>query len=127
MSHSKGYCWWTERDRIGIAKTSDYGSTFTSPEGSLSIRVFCSKLADHFIGADGTGAVDVDLAQVNDLPEMFHDALICKVNAMLFELNPETIQLAQYWDAKYREYVVEAKKYGNDNRSVGIHIKGEDY
>jgi hypothetical protein len=126
MSHSKGYTWWTERDRLGIAKTSDYGSTFTSPEGSLTIRVFCSKLADHFALSDGA-TTDIATNEVSDIPEMFHEALICKVNAMLFELNPETIPLAQYWDGKYKEHIHEAKKFGNENRSVGAHIKGEDY
>ncbi len=127
MSHPKGYVWWTERGKIGVAKTSDYGATFTSPEGSLTIRAFCSKLADHFTLDHPTDGTVMDLTEVSDLPEMFHEALICKVNAMLFELNPETIQLAQYWDAKYKEHVFEAKKYGNDNRSVGAHIRGDDY
>ena len=127
MNHPKGYVWWTERDRLGLAKSSDNGSTFTSPEGSSTIRVFCSKLADHFTIDHPTDGTVINLNEISDLPEMFHDALICKVNAMLFELNPETIQIAQYWDSKYKEHIYEAKKFGNDNRTVGAHIRGEDY
>jgi len=122
MSHSKGFTWWVERGKIGIATTSDYGATFTSPTTASTVRVFCSKLADHF----STGA-SINLNDESDLPEMFQDALISKVNSMIYERSPEGIQLAQYWEGKYRESVHEAKKYGNDNRVMGAHVKGEDY
>jgi len=122
MSHSKGFTWWIERGKIAIAKTSDYGATFTSPTAVSTVRVFCSKLADHF----STGA-SISLAEESDLPEMFHDALISRVNSMIYERSPEGIQLAQYWEAKYRDSVYEAKRYGNDNRVMGAHVKGEDY
>tara|TARA_R110002051_G_scaffold163712_1_gene234943 strand:- start:165 stop:533 length:369 start_codon:yes stop_codon:yes gene_type:complete len=122
MSNSKGFTWWVERAKIGIAKTSDYGVTFTSPTEVLTVRVFCSKLADHFsIGAE------ISLAEESDIPEIFHDALISKVNSMVYEKTPEGIQLAQYWEGKYRESIHEAKKYGNDNRVMGAYVKGEDY
>ena len=122
MSNSKGFTWWIERAKIGIAKTSDYGVTFTSPTEVLTVRVFCSKLADHF--AIGT---EISLAEESDIPEIFQDALISKVNSMVYEKTPEGIQLAQYWEGKYRESIHEAKKYGNDNRVMGAYVKGEDY
>mgnify|MGYP003131894305 CR=1 FL=1 len=120
--NSKGYIWWLERDKIGIATTSDYGANVKSPSSVVTVRVFCSKLADHFL----TGAA-TDLNEESDLPEMFQDALIYKVNAMIYERNPETIQLAQYWEGKYQAEIIEAKKYGNERRIKGANIRGYDY
>ena len=122
MSNSKGFIWWIERGKIGIATTSDYGTTFVSPTVIYTVRAFCSKLADHF--SIGTS---IDLNEESDLPEIFQEALISKVNSMVYEKSPEGIQLAQYWEGKYRESIHEAKKYGNDNRVMGAYVKGEDY
>ena len=122
MSNSKGFTWWVERGKLAIAKTTDYGVIFTSPSEVLEDTFFCSKLAEDF----STGA-SISLTEESDLPEMFHDALISKVNAMVYEKNPETIQIAGYWEGKYREAIFDAKKYGNENRVVGSYIKGEDY
>ena len=53
--------------------------------------------------------------------------LIYKVNEMIYEKNPDTIPLAQYNNAKYMDMVMEAKKYGNTERTEGYSIKGYDY
>ena len=122
--NAAGFTWWIDRDKIGIATTSDYGTTFTSAptSGVDNVRIWSTDLADKFsIGAS------IDLTEESDIPEMFRDALISKVNQMIYEKTPETIQLAQYWDVKYRESVLEAKKWANQNRTEGCIVKGEHY
>ena len=126
-NNSKGWCWWIERGKLGLAKTENYGKSFTSPEPSDSafnnVRIFCSALADHF----PTGSsMNLDSA-TSDIPDIFHEALISKVHQMIYEMNPQTINLAQYWGDKYRLSVMEAKRYVNTNRTEKTHIMGEDY
>ena len=123
MEHPSGYVWWVERDKIGLATTSDNGATFTSPakDGTSNIRIFGSKLATTFT------LPTIDLTDESEIPEQFREALIYKVNEMIYEKNPDTIPLAQYNNAKYMDMVMEAKKYGNTERTEGYSIKGYYY
>ena len=120
MAHSKNYVWWTERDKIGVAKTSDYGDTFTSPTENDEVRIFGSKLATAI-------SEDTPYNTQSEIPAQFREALIYKVNELIYEKNPDTLPLAQYNNAKYMDMVMEAKKYGNTERTEGYSIKGYDY
>ena len=84
-NNSKGWCWWVDRGSLGIAKTSDYGKSFTSPEvgdaGTNNVRIFCSALADPF----PTGSsMNLD-SETSDIPEVFHEALIAKVHEKIYQ------------------------------------------
>tara|TARA_R110002020_G_scaffold235473_2_gene447613 strand:+ start:329 stop:700 length:372 start_codon:yes stop_codon:yes gene_type:complete len=110
MAHSKNYVWWVDGKRLGIATTSDQ-ENYTSPSTNDSCRVHCIKKATHF----KTGGT-IDLTENSDIPAQFREALIAKVHELVYEHNPETIQLAQYWRAKYDDYVRDAKRYANTGR-----------
>ena len=120
MAHSKNYVWWIERDKIGIAITSDYGNTFTTPTVSEEVRLFGCKLAT---AISESSPYDTEL----EIPAQFREALLYKVNELIYEKNQDTLPLAQYNNAKYMDMVMEAKKYGNTERTEGYSIKGYDY
>jgi hypothetical protein len=119
--HSLGYVWWVERNKLGVA-TTDNGSNFTSPTtNDHEMRIWASKLGDHFtIGAG------INTAEESELPAMFHEGLIAKVNESVYEKNPETLGLAQYWRNKYDDFIIEAKRYAN-TRVKGYNLKGEEF
>tara|TARA_Y100000310_G_scaffold306296_1_gene347301 strand:+ start:254 stop:646 length:393 start_codon:yes stop_codon:yes gene_type:complete len=113
-AHSKNYVWWTERNKIAIATTSD-GVNFTSPttDGEI-VRIFAIARPGLFTeGASMSMAEDTPLSKI---PSQFQDAIAAKVTSLLYEDNPDTLQSAQYWEAKYLNYVKDAKEYGNKER-----------
>ena len=123
MAHSKNYVWWIDKRSLGVATTSDQ-STFTSPQSTDTLRVHCVKKAYHFKMGQG-----IDLTTESNIPEQFREAWIAKVHELVYESDPETIQLAQYWRSKYDDYVREAKRYANTGRVAKqiYNVRGHDF
>ena len=118
--HSKGYVWWVERGKLALGTTSNYGSTVQSPTtASEEVRVYGKLKATAF--ATGTS---MDLTEESTLPSQFHEALVAKAMVRLYQLNPNTVHLAQYWQQVYNSHLIAAKKYANTNRfDSGFTIK----
>ena len=121
--HSKGYVWWIERGKLALGTTSDYGVTVQSPTtASEEIRVYGKLKATAF----GTGS-SIDLTEESSIPPQFHEALVAKVMIKLYQNNPNSIQLAEYWRKVYQSHYIAGKKYANSNRlDTGFTIKQHD-
>ena len=118
--------WWTERDSIGLAMKSDTDSSsdYISIDEAKTVTVHVVKHDENFV-VSGTG---IALAESPAIPDEFHDALANYAIARGYELNPQTIQAAQYFDAKWLEAIREGKKYANKDRDgSSYHIKQYDY
>ena len=62
------------------------------------------------------------------IPEEFHDALAQYAIAKGYELNPATLQAAQYFNNEWEMCIREGKKYANKGRDgSGYHIRQYDY
>ena len=120
--NSKGWVWWIERGKIAIGTSSDTGNTVTPPSvASKIIRIYGKEVApvDNGSGTDiaeFTSGASIDTAQFSKLPEQYHEALVAKVMEKLYRINPEGIQVAEYWRNVYQESVISAKKYANSRR-----------
>ena len=58
----------------------------------------------------------------------FHDALSKYAIAKGYELNPQTLQVAQYFNNEWEMCIREGKKYANKGRDgSGYHIRQYDY
>ena len=114
------FVWWVDRDKIAIAyQDENYPTRFySSTEGGTTIRCYSSNIA----GTDGGDKFSSNLSESPDLPPRFHMALIAYVLRRLYERNPETIQVAQYWGQRYMEYVLKGTKYSSTNRTSGFKI-----
>ena len=118
--------WWTERDSIGIAMKSDSDASadYISIDEAKTVTVHVVKHDENFVFS-GKG---IALADSPSIPDEFHDALANYAIARGYELNPQTIQAAQYFDAKWLEAIREGKKYANKDRDgSSYHIKQYDY
>ena len=121
--HSGGFVWWTERNKIAVAKSTD-GSIFTSPGAGNTVRIFAIKQANHF-----STAADINLSAESEIPDEFHDAILSRVLMMAAERSAETFTEAHYWKVRYDEYIREGKKYANSRRiaTTAYPIKAYEY
>jgi len=112
--HPKSYCWWVEGEQISISQTSD-GVNFSGPsETGLTINVRAIAVPTLFTVDDPTP--HSLSAEIPGIPDQYSQAIIDKISAWLYENNPETVQLAQYHDAKYEQYIKDAKRYAADQK-----------
>ena len=111
--HPSNYVWWVERNKLGMAQSTD-GVTFSGPStNGLAMRILCYKVADTF--TTGTEMV-TDLTEETDIPIEFHEAILAKANELLFERSPEQYGTAQYWRDKYEGYVIQGKRQAHRER-----------
>jgi len=118
--------WWTERDSIGLAMRSDTDASadYISVNEVKTVTIHAIKHDENFV-ASGTG---IDLTESSAIPDEFHDALASYAIARGYELSPNTISAAQYFDSKWAEAIREGKKYANQDRDgSSYHIKQYDY
>tara|TARA_Y100000361_G_C11008028_1_gene262855 strand:+ start:258 stop:653 length:396 start_codon:yes stop_codon:yes gene_type:complete len=118
--------WWVERDNLGIVRSSetDASAEYVSPSEVKEIRLYFIKLDEDFV-ASGTG---IALAESPAIPEEFHEALADYAIAKGYELNPQTLQVAQYFNNKWEMCIREGKRYANKGRDgSGYHIRQYDY
>jgi hypothetical protein len=104
--------WWTERDSIGLAMRSetDASADYISIDEAKTVTVHVVKHDENFV-ASGTGI-----------------ALANYAIARGYELNPQTLQSAQYFEQKWKEAIREGKKYANQDRDGSpYHIRQYDY
>jgi len=123
--------WWIERDKLGIAKVSDVDTStdYVSPSEVKKLTLHFVKLDEDFVattGGDGSGGIRMDESPA--IPEEFHDALSKYAIAKGYELNPQTLQVAQYFNNEWEMCIREGKKYANKGRDgSGYHIRQYDY
>ena len=118
--------WWVERDNLGIVKSSetDASAEYVSPSEVKEVRLYFIKLDEDFV-ASGTG---ITLTESPAIPEEFHEALADYAIAKGYELNPQGLQVAQYFNNKWEMCIREGKKYANKGRDgSGYHIRQYDY
>ena len=123
--------YWLERDAIGLAMVSstDSRADYISVNEVKEVTIHAVKLDEDFIastGGDGSGGIRMDESPA--IPAEFHDALAKYAIAKGYELNPQTLQVAQYFNKEWEMCIREGKKYANKGRDgSGYHIKQYDY
>jgi len=118
--------WWVERDNLAIARTSevDASAEYISPTEIKEIRLYFTKLDEDFV-ASGSG---ITMTESPAILAEFHDALAKYAIARGYELNPQTLQVAQYFNNEWEMCIREAKKYANKGRDgSSYHIRQYDY
>lgn len=116
--------YWLERGKIAIATKS--GDSFTSPTTTLNFRV-TAITHDFDFGATDAGTL-LGPSDPPNMPVQFHEALVAGVLEKMYAKTPEGVQLSQFWDQKYRQHVIEAKKYANTrNDGKAPSIKGYEF
>ena len=103
--------YWLERGKIAIATKS--GDTFTSPSSVLTFRV--TAITHDYEFSASSGATLIDPSESPAMPVQFHEALVAGVLEKMYAKTPDGVQLSQFWEQKYRQHVIEAKKYANNN------------
>ena len=115
--------WWVESEsetsnevndpQLGLATYSKVGEniTYTHLEGSKEIKVYGSVYDEDFIAEDtGSG---IGMNESPNIPVDFHDALTHYVIMKGYELKPEAIQLAQYFENKWNMCINDGREYTN--------------
>jgi hypothetical protein len=112
--HTKKYCWWTEGEKIAISQTSD-GVNFSGPSAAGDVISIKAISFPELFTVDNASPHSLS-AEIPGIPDQFSQAIIDKISAWLYENDAETIQLAQYHEAKYEKYIKEAKSYAGDQK-----------
>jgi hypothetical protein len=123
--------YWIERGKIAIAKldrtATSIANEFTGPEGSKTVTVFAVKLDSTFHDTDSVSN-KIGPTESPNIPSEYHAPLTYSVLAKLYSQNPQTIQVAQYWDQKFHDVIHHAKKEANIGRDgAAPKIKPVDY
>lgn len=113
------WVWWVEDGSILLgyydeSKTDE--EKVASPDSTIagqSLTLFYNKKAKHF---DTPSQNRNWQDQVPEIPEQFHDALVNKAIALGYERNPDTLQLAQYFNGKFEDDVKNGRKYAYRGR-----------
>ena len=126
----KDEVYWIERDSIAIAAldrtATSIANEFTGPVVGKTVTVFAVKLDDLFDTVSGAGKIGP--TDTPTIPTEFHEAITYKVLEKLYAQNPATIQVAEYWGAKFERAIVNAMKYANTGRDgAAPKIKPMDY
>ena len=115
----KDEVYWIERDKIGIANlnrtATSISSEYTGPSGGISVTVF-AVLNDSNFGDTDLTAGKIGPTESPSIPAEFHQAIAYSVLDKLYSQNPTTIQVAQYWDQRFHEALLHAKKEANIGR-----------
>lgn len=123
--------WWTERDRIAIAKRSESDTSvdYISPQEVKKVTLHYNKLDEDFVattGGDGSGGIRMDESPA--IPEEFHESLANYAIAKGYELRPELIKMAGYFRSLFNDDVREGKKYANKGRDgTAYTIMGNEF
>jgi hypothetical protein len=108
----KDEVYWIERDAIAIATKSNNATSaddaYSGPAGDKVVTVFAVKKANPFVAGQNNSP---------EIPSEFHEAIAYRAIQKGYEMNPETLQLASYWDGRFSNAVIEGKKTANINKS----------
>ena len=123
--------YWIERDKIAIAAldrtATSIANEFTGPEGSKTVTIFAVKLDSEFHDTDSVSN-KIGPTESPNIPHEYHAHLTYSVLSKLYSQNPQTIQVAQYWDEKFHDVLNHAKKEANIGRDgAAPKIKPVDY
>tara|TARA_R110000744_G_C19189409_1_gene543684 strand:- start:43 stop:459 length:417 start_codon:yes stop_codon:yes gene_type:complete len=115
--------WWVETEsensnevndpQLGLAVYSKINdnATFTHLAENKEIKVYGSVYDEDFIAEDiGTG---IGMKETSNIPVDFHDALTHYVIMKGYEMKPEAIQLAQYFENKWNMCINDGREYTN--------------
>ncbi len=116
--------WWIEDNKVWIKNYSD--GVFTKLSEPANVKVWGVLLGEDFKPED-THSTGIGLLESPKFPEEFHMALVYNVLGSLYAGKPETIQVAQYWDMKYQQAIVDAKKRKNSIQGGSTIIKGAEF
>ena len=112
--HTNRYCWWIEGEKIAISQTSD-GVNFSGPSNAGDVINIRAIAFPELFTVDNATPHSLS-AEIVGIPDQFSQAIVDKISIWLYENNPETVQLAQYHDAKYQQYIKEAISYAGDQK-----------
>ena len=123
--------YWIERDKIAIAKldrtATSIANEFTGPDAGKTVTIFAVKQDSDFGDTDSTSN-KIGPTESPNIPSDYHATLTYRVLGTLYSQNPQTIQVAQYWDRKFHEAVLHAKREANTGRDgAAPKIKPADY
>ena len=123
--------YWIERDKIAIAKldrtATSIANEFTGPDAGKTVTIFAVKQDSDFGDTDSTSN-KIGPTESPNIPSEYHATLTYRVLGTLYSQNPQTIQVAQYWDRKFHEAVLHAKREANTGRDgAAPKIKPADY
>tara|TARA_R110002051_G_scaffold202268_1_gene268975 strand:+ start:16412 stop:16822 length:411 start_codon:yes stop_codon:yes gene_type:complete len=117
---TKQYVWWTERDSIGIALMDPLTSVknrFSSIDEVQTITIFYHKKADHFNTLDSASSA---MTEQSELPTQFHQYIVDKTIQLGYELKPDEINKAMYFERKFEKGIKEGKAFKNRGRVTGM-------
>ena len=110
----KEWVWWVEDNSILLGyydESKTDAEKVASPDSTIAgqeLRLFFNLKEDHF---DLPSASSTWGEQEPNFPAQFHDALVNKAIALGYERNPDTLQLAQYFNGKFEDDVKNGRKY----------------
>ena len=120
--------WWIETEsetanevndpQLGLAQYSrvDENITYTHLSAGKEIKIYGSVYDKDFVSTyDGGGPSGIHLDTSPNIPVDFHDALTHFVIMKGYEMKPEAIQLAQYFENKWNMCINEGKEYSNSD------------
>ena len=109
------FAWWIENDKVALvyADTTNVNDSYSSPSVVKTVTVRGYFNADKFVEADSGGTNETGVTEECSLPEEFHTTIISKAVQKGYELKPETIQSAQYFENQYERGVQKAKRKAN--------------
>ena len=124
------WVYWIERDGIGIAKYNPVATRnndeFTSPEDARDVYLYYYKKAAHYT-LPSVNATTWE-SETHEMPSQFHQHLVEKAIAMGYELKPNGLGQAQYFEAKYEAGVRRGRKFAYRGRTSTIkQISPTDY
>jgi hypothetical protein len=116
---NRTFAYYVERDAIAIVKrqVEDTSNTYASPSEVKTVTIFAVKRPNLFISAtSGVANTTTGYTQEPDLPEEFRHTIVAKAIQRGYELSPEKLAAAQYWERQFENGVNEGKKYANTGR-----------
>ena len=116
--------WWIEDNKIWIKHYSN--GEFTKLSEPVTIRTWGAIKDEDFSSVDSMGGY-VGMLESPAFPSEFHMALVYNVLESLYTNKPETLQVAQYWGAKYNQKIIDAKKRKNQIHGGSSIIKGAEF
>lgn len=126
----KEYVWWTERGQVALGYIDKSVDTVTtdgvadnsvkvlSPHEVTKIRLYVTKRAET---APGDGQfVASSQTDSPEFPVQFHEAIVLYAVMRAYEVDPETIKVADYWMQRYQDGIRDGKRWADENNVYGF-------
>ena len=122
-THTRNEIYWLERGGVAIGTNSETTGSVTGPTGDLTVTIYAIKNGDTFVTDESGGNGQIGYLEEPDIPEEFRHAVVAKAIQRGYELNPDTLTTASYWERQYNLGVIEGKRYANTGRVQKTVIK----